>query len=467
MKPSEDPYGRFIEPTRVLRDPIHGDVRITSLETKIIDTRAFQRLHRIKQLGYTYLIFPGATHTRFSHSIGTLHSSQQLLESIGRNLYSETRLSPYSILLTRLCALLHDLAHIPFGHTLEDEGNIFPSQWDDKFRVEYFLGMNSEVGNIIRSEVSDECLEDIIRILTAKSNAEIERLQYPYIADIVGDTFCADLLDYSRRDSYYTGLHDILDLRLIRHISIGRLVASNAERVVLRLGDNEGNVRKDRCWALLDLLRLRYRLMEAVIYHHTKMRASAMIIDAVYDSLREKKITKLMMCEIGDDELLAKLERDGTGLSKSLIRNLTRRKLHKPMLVLSGLPAHEGANINGMKEKFKFYSIPHNRWNLQRELERKYHLPEGSIIIYCPKMRESNKSSTLMVSLGPKVVPLSEFPDNSIREEVALIEKLYLRLWTMAILVDNNTFSSENIRRKLSEDCLVEFGSKRLDSKSI
>ena len=454
----KDTYGEFLKSGRTLRDPIHGDILLTPLEIKIIDTRAFQRLRLIRQLGCTHLVFPGAHHTRFEHSIGTLHSSQQLIDSIRRNPSCKIHFDPYAILLTRLCALLHYLAHIPFGHTLEDEGNLFPSQWKDTFRVGYFLGRNSEVGNVIRSEVSDKCLRDIVQILTVKSNADIEKLQYQYIADIIGDTFCADLLDYTRRDSYYVGLHGSLDLRLMRYISINHIPVSNREHVILELGKTESGGSEDRRWALLDLLRTRYRLMETVVHHRTKLRASAMIIDAVYDSFVEGKITKQMMCELGDDALLFKLERDGTDLSRSLIRKLRGRELHRPILELSYLPTEGSPNVSSRKEIFRFYNVPHNRCELQRKMENKYNLPEGSIIIYCPKVKDSSKSSTLMVSFGRNIVPLNECPDDSIREEIALIDRRYLRLFKLVVLIDSKDLSSESARKNLVEDCMAEFG---------
>ena len=458
LKGIENPLKKILRPYKLIRDPVEGDVLLTSLETKIVNTRVFHRLHQIKQLGCASLVYPGATHTRFSHSIGTLKSAQKLIDAINANPSIETHLDSYATLLTRLCALLHDLSHIPFGHTLEDEGNIFPSQWEDDFRVDYFLGKDSEVGKIVRHETNDRCLNDIVQILTAKSDVDIEKLQYPFIADIIGDTFCADLLDYIRRDSFHVGLRGSPDLRLISYISIDRYGVHGRERIVLRVGNSEGLIRKDIISAVLHLLRLRYHLMVRVIHHRDKLRASAMIINCVYDSLINKKITKEMMCEMGDYDLLHKLEVDGTDLSRRLISKLRGQELHKPILELHYTSMEENLGMKKTKEIFRFYSAPHNRWSLERKLENKYHLPKGSIVIYCPKIKESKKSSTLKVQLADNVFPLGNVPDSSISEEVALIEDHYLRLQKMAVLVDDKLFFSQRLRTDLIEDCMTEFG---------
>ena len=71
--------------TVVLRDPVHGDIELTREEIAVIDTPEFQRLRGIKQLGTAYLVFPGAVHTRFEHSIGTLHMAGRMLEAVNKN----------------------------------------------------------------------------------------------------------------------------------------------------------------------------------------------------------------------------------------------------------------------------------------------------------------------------------------------------------------------------------------------
>lgn len=143
---------RLLSPHKTVRDAVHGDIMITHLETCIIDTKDFQRLRRLKQLGLTNLVYPCANHTRFDHSLGTLAVAQKIIDILSSNPYREIVVNPYDKFLIRLCALLHDLCNVPYGHTLEDEGKLLLSQWKDPARVERFLGENSQIAEVLSSD---------------------------------------------------------------------------------------------------------------------------------------------------------------------------------------------------------------------------------------------------------------------------------------------------------------------------
>src|SRR5438477_2980921 len=105
---------------KLIRDAVHGDIEMESLEVELMDTPEFQRLRGIKQLGTAYLVFPSAVHTRFEHSLGASWMARRMLDAVRRaadgSADDENRI--------RVSALLHDLTHIPFGHTLEDERRV-------------------------------------------------------------------------------------------------------------------------------------------------------------------------------------------------------------------------------------------------------------------------------------------------------------------------------------------------------
>jgi HD superfamily phosphohydrolase len=112
--------------------PIHGHVELFSDELAIIDHPAFQRLRRVRQLGLAHMVFPGATHTRFEHCIGAVHVAQLIIDHVNKNARNSKKdgthwtletLSDPTARFIRLAALLHDVGHLPFGHTLEDELN--------------------------------------------------------------------------------------------------------------------------------------------------------------------------------------------------------------------------------------------------------------------------------------------------------------------------------------------------------
>src|SRR5437868_10985568 len=98
---------------KFIRDAVHGDIEMSALEVELMDTPEFQRLRGIRQLGTAYLVFPSAVHTRFEHSLGASWMAHRILESVRRN-YS---VAPEDERRIRVSALLHDITHIPFGHT--------------------------------------------------------------------------------------------------------------------------------------------------------------------------------------------------------------------------------------------------------------------------------------------------------------------------------------------------------------
>src|SRR5438477_1529042 len=170
---------------KLIRDAVHGDIEMSSLEVELMDTPEFQRLRGIKQLGTAYLVFPSALHTRFEHSLGTSWMAYRLIHAVRRS----HAVNAEEESLMRVTALLHDITHIPFGHTLEDERRVLPRHDKDQERVEYFL-RQSAAGRILKREG----LQDgVISVINGNDG---------FASDMVGGAISADLLDYLRRDTY-------------------------------------------------------------------------------------------------------------------------------------------------------------------------------------------------------------------------------------------------------------------------
>jgi uncharacterized protein len=253
---------------KLIRDAVHGDIEMGSLEVELMDTPEFQRLRGIKQLGTAYLVFPSAVHSRFEHSLGASWMARRILQAVRRVRVT----SPEDEIVIRVAALLHDITHIPFGHTLEDERRVLPRHDRDEARVDYFL-KQSAVGRILKREGIQDAIIDVIR-----GNDT-------YSSDIIGGAISADLLDYLRRDTYFCGLSQYYDSRIFESFIIenGRLVM-NLEK--------QGTLRQDALSELVNLLRIRYTLSERVYYHHTKVSSGAMISKAVELALREGLTTE-------------------------------------------------------------------------------------------------------------------------------------------------------------------------------
>lgn len=119
-----------------IRDPMYGDVGLTTDELRIIDTRQFQDLRGIRQLGLAYLVYPSAHHTRFEHALGTLYMAQKIMRGIKNADY--LREGGPGEHVVRLAALVHDVSHVPFGHSIEDDLKLW-GRHDTTARVESSL----------------------------------------------------------------------------------------------------------------------------------------------------------------------------------------------------------------------------------------------------------------------------------------------------------------------------------------
>src|SRR4051812_31068773 len=141
------PEAGMLAPAKVVTDPVHGDVYLSVLELAVVDSRPFQRLRRVRQLGMTPEVYPGATNTRFAHALGTLRAAQDLLDIVldqrndphgVRDLFEEWQVTAERpteylrkvgevVVAARLGGLLHDIAHVPYGHSIEDDLGILPA----------------------------------------------------------------------------------------------------------------------------------------------------------------------------------------------------------------------------------------------------------------------------------------------------------------------------------------------------
>lgn len=223
----------FAETT--INDPVHGSIKLSKTELSVIDTATFQRLRGLKQLGLADLVFPGATHSRFAHSIGVLHIVSEMLEALERNYSKRTKESgPFTAFekqKIRLAALLHDVGHLPLSHAMEqpiqrlkreqDEPPLKRKNSDSDEKAKSFGPLddtasaprNKEFKHetfgkeilLLRKDISDAIKEyneenEIGNIIT-KSHFD----NYKYSQFITGD-LDADRIDFLLRDSLAAGV---------------------------------------------------------------------------------------------------------------------------------------------------------------------------------------------------------------------------------------------------------------------
>lgn len=171
---------------KTIHDAIYGSIDLDEHISAIITAREFQRLASIKQLGFSYLAFPGATHSRFEHSLGTHYLSREAGKLIG--------LSEKEVRLASIAGLLHDIGHSPFSHSLEQAMN-------ELYRKDHLqVGIDLIEGRSPANEISDlvgEEKKDVVEILKGKKGI---------LSRLISGNGDADQIDYLARDSYYTGV---------------------------------------------------------------------------------------------------------------------------------------------------------------------------------------------------------------------------------------------------------------------
>lgn len=173
------------------RDPLYGFIGLSEKEVRLVDTSVFRRLHRIKQLSHTHLVYPSALHTRFEHSLGTMHIAGRMCDELG--LEKET---------VRQAALLHDIGHGPFSHLFEYVlEKINPGITDIHEKItKMIINDDEEMNGILGSDK-----EKIVDILHPKSKMDFKSTTLH--SDIVSGSLDADKMDYLRRDSYFLGVY--------------------------------------------------------------------------------------------------------------------------------------------------------------------------------------------------------------------------------------------------------------------
>lgn len=186
-----------------IRDPLHNLIEFRGNASEnamwaVLQTRPFQRLRRIKQLGFSELVYPGATHTRFAHCVGVFHTARQLMSIIEGHL-GDSRFEPTRAQAALAVSLVHDVGHGPFSHAFEDVGRRLSLKLADHETVSDLLIREGEVAEELR-RLGSGFAADVADVVKSSGPQNI------YSA-VVSSQFDADRLDYMRRDRLMTGTH--------------------------------------------------------------------------------------------------------------------------------------------------------------------------------------------------------------------------------------------------------------------
>jgi uncharacterized protein len=557
---------------KLYQDPLYGAKVLSPLAVALIDAPEFQRLAGLRQLGFSDVVYRGATHTRFQHSVGTYFVCRTMLRRVVQNherlqlvhpgdlISADFRVAPANSGLSpnlttpqskwrgltevvSIAALLHDIGHVPYGHTLEDEfTGIYPKHdglggsrvYEMLFSDQSSLAkVFSEAQPLWIEKISNDALRRLIYVILSwkesidppfgfqkliadkiselKPGPEKERLEklsswhqefardglfHPFMSDVVGNTICADLLDYLPRDRQYLGMEPRFHSRLQRYFTIrpGTLYPNEGLRVCTMVTRRQhGGQRRDVATAVLDIMRERYEMAERVYYHHKKAAAGAMLakLVAIAGARKPRDIGSIYpapwdtgsagrsaiphIVHLSDSELidyLGSAEPTDSGaepLRKQLYTALRYKRgdMHRTLLVVDTDLAHSSKHSIGYFAAELRNTDEHGRAvgreALEAELERTAGLGAGEVIIYCPspQMQVKLVDARLEIHEG-RVLPLRVQRESfAYAADLAVLQQYYQELWRSYIFVAPHVFQ-DAARCKAVVDAFCEhFGIER------
>ena len=343
--------------TKFIRDSIHGNLPLNPFEIEVLDYPQLQRLRRVKQLGFISLIYPGANHSRFEHSIGTMHLASKLADQL--------ELSKEDKDLVRIAGLLHDAGHGPFSHVSEA-----------------VLGVNHEEITafvIEKTSIHDKLSEkfdtkEIIDIINGEGK----------LGPIISGDLDMDRMDYLIRDSHYTGVaYGVIDTeRIISNLKLERELILDIKGVQ----------------AAESALTARYLMYPSVYQHHTTRIINAMFRRCLRDLINQDSLDPKDMYKYDDADMIS-ICRHSEGLSREMMEKIDNRNLLKRAKVLP---------VNLFEEPEKIFKIEkEDILKAEEEISEDFNLNRDYTILNIAEYPRFEEMKTL-VEFGDKLYHLSE-----------------------------------------------------------
>ena len=295
-------------------DPIHDFVRVNSNELKIIDTPIFQRLRRIRQLSGAHLIYPGAQHTRFEHSLGVMHMASMA----GHVLHEKGIVSSDNIQNLRFAGLLHDIGHGPFSHLFEELLQKRKMSHEDIGRD---IILKTQIGDLISANGFNK------KLITELAFGDSK---FQFMNEIISGALSADIMDYLLRDGYFTGAEHA-------KIDHNRLTYS------LDVYKNKLALEKSALVNFETMMISRYQMFKAVYFHKTVRAGEVMLLESMYLAEEELGLSSISLDEylkLTDEVILSKLlnlpERNSKlRIAKKIATDYINRNLFKSVFEVS------------------------------------------------------------------------------------------------------------------------------------
>ena len=342
---------------KFIRDSVYGDIRLNEIEVEVMDNPQFQRLRRIKQLGLISLIYPGANHTRFEHSIGTMHIASKLADKLDLNQEDKE--------LVRISALLHDIGHGPFSHVSEGVLS-FPHEELTKYVIK-----NTAIRDIVEKKFD---INKIIEIINGEGK----------FGPIVSGELDADRMDYLLRDSHYTGVaYGIIDYeRIISNINLNKHLSLDIKGVQAAEG------------ALVS----RYFMYPSVYQHHTTRIVNSMFRRGLKKLIDSGVINENDMYKYDDADIIG-IFRNSEGYPKEIMERLDNRNIFKRVKTI---------RLDNFKTPEKLYKIGNKELRkAEEEIAMDYDIDKDYVILNIAEYPRFDEMKT-EVSVDGKLYPLTE-----------------------------------------------------------
>lgn len=288
----------------ILRDPVWNNIRVDELTLNLVDTEVFQRLRYVRQLGWTYLVYPGATHSRFEHALGTHHLSRRTLALLCEA-EDAASISEEEQTIVRSAALLHDVGHYPFSHALEEIGALHHEA------VARPLITEGSVSSLLTARLGKDAPGKVFDLIRGHSDSPLQGL--------ISGSLDLDKIEYLKRDAFMCGVP-------YGEIDVDRLTNSLVLVDDPETGRRAIGVREKALSALESLLFAKYQMYRNVYWHHAVRSATAMYKRLVEDAVHAGVVGVESLARYTDEGLMHRLE---SAWPTQLLVALKERRLYK------------------------------------------------------------------------------------------------------------------------------------------
>ncbi|MGN0177685.1 MAG: HD domain-containing protein [Methanobrevibacter sp.] len=371
------------EKKKFIRDSVYGDITLNEFEVKIMDMPQFQRLRRIKQLGLISLIYPGATHTRFEHSIGTMN--------LGSKLAEELELEKDEIELIRASALLHDIGHGPFSHVSEGVLSV-PHEELTKFVI-----TKTSMRDLLEEKFD---VNEIVDIVNGKG----------HLGPIVSSELDVDRMDYLLRDSHNTGVaYGIIDYeRIISNLKLENGLILDIKGVQAAEG------------ALVS----RYFMYPSVYQHHTTRIVNSMFRRALKRIIDEKIINENDIHKYDDTDIISIFRHCDNKFANDIMNRLDTRNIMKRVKTI---------RLDNFKFPEKMYKIESKILEkAEEEIAEDYNLDKDYVFINIAEYPRFDEMKT-QVNVDGKLYPLTK-----ISNIISALSKARFNIPDISLYVDSS-----------------------------